>query len=373
MKNPFAFCLRLKALVYKEFLQLRRDPSSILIGAVLPILLILLMGYGISMDVKKIPLAVVMEDTSVMARDVVNFLSGSDYYSPQYVTSLTEGKELMNRREADAIIVLPPDFSKKLAKREGTAQIILYGVNPTTAQAAKNYIEAGFASYNAAHYMGYAKKGLVSVENRMWFNDANSSTWYFVPGLMMMVMTLVGVLLTALVMAKEWERGTLEAMFVTPAKVPEILLAKMIPYFILAMVGFFLCFLAARYLYDIPLHGSPVILLLSTVLYLLAALGLGLFISSTTKSQFLSCQIALMVGFLPSMMLSGFLFDLHSVPTAIGAVSRLLPQTCYLELLKTLFLAGNNWMLIGKNCCLLFLYGVIFLFLAYGATKKKVD
>ena len=372
MKNSFAFFLRLKALVHKEFLQLKRDTSSILIGAVLPIILILLMGYGISMDVKNVPIAVVMEDTSPDARNAVSFLSGSRYYNPKYVTSLAEGKELMDNRLADAIIVLPPDFSQKLAKREAKAQVILYGVNPTTAQSAKNYIESGFAAYNAAHYAGYANKGLVSLETRMWFNDANSSTWYFVPGLMMMVMTLVGVLLTALVMAREWERGTLESMFVTPAKVPEILLAKMIPYFFLAMGGFFLCFLAARYLYDIPLHGSLAVLLLSTVLYLLAALGLGLFISSSTKSQFLSCQIALMVGFLPSMMLSGFLFDLHSVPAVIGAVSRVLPQTCYLELLKTLFLAGNNWMLIGKNCLLLLGYGIVFLFLAYGATKKKV-
>ena len=269
-------------------------------------------------------------------------------------------------------MVLPPDFTAKTAQREGKVQIILYGVNPTTATAAKNYIEAGLAAYNANFYSGFAGNGLISIESRIWFNDANSSTWYFVPGLIMMVMTLVGVLLTALVMAREWERGTLESMFVTPAKVPEILLAKIIPYFVLAMFGFFLCLLASHFLYHVPLHGSLLLLLLATVLYLFVALGLGLMISSATKSQFLACQLSLLVGFLPSMMLSGFLFDLHSVPTWISVISHLLPQTYYLELLKTLFLAGNNWSLIGKNCLALAGYGVLFLFLARRMTRKKV-
>ncbi|ORU00639.1 ABC transport system, permease component YbhS [Anaerovibrio sp. JC8] len=367
------FFHRLLALIYKEYLQLRRDKSSILIGSVLPIILILIMGYGISLDVKNIPIAVVLEDTSPTARHAVSFLSGSEYFSPHFVTSFKEAEKLMGQRQVDAILTVPPDFSEKLQKRKGNLQLIIYGVNTTTANSVKGYVEAGVQSYNSNFYKGYMAKGLVTVENRIWFNDANSSTWYFVPGLIMLIMTLVGVFLTALVMAREWERGTLEAIFVTPVSVMELLLSKMVPYFGVAMVGFFLCIIASKFLYGIPLHGSFVILLLATILYLSVALGIGLMISSVTKSQFLSCQIAFMVGFLPSLMLSGFLFDLHSVPSWVSAIGHLLPATYYLELLKTLFLAGNEWEMIIKNCTVLFFYGLLFLGIAMHITKKRVE
>ena len=364
---------RLLALVKKEFLQLGRDRSSLLIGTVLPIILILIMGYGISLDVKNLPVAVVMEDTSPTARQAVKFLDGSAYFSPYYVTSFGEGEALLKQRQAEAILVVPPDFSSKLAHRDASLQLILYGVNPTTASTAKGYIEAGVQAYNASLYGSHAAHGLVTTVNRIWFNDANSSTWYFVPGLMMLILTLVGVFLTALVMAREWERGTMESMFVTPMRVVEILLAKMLPYFCLAMVGFFLCLLASRFLYGVPLHGSLLVLLLSTVLYLFVTLGIGLMISAVTKSQFLSCQVAMLVGFLPSLMLSGFLFDLHNAPAFVSAIGHILPPTYYLELIKTLFLAGNDWALVGRNCSILAGYGLLFFMAALRKTKKKVE
>ena len=364
---------RLLALVKKEFLQLGRDRSSLLIGTVLPIILILIMGSGISLDVKNLPVAVVMEDTSPTARQAVKFLDGSAYFSPYYVTSFGEGEALLKQRQADAILVVPPDFSAKLIQRDASLQLILYGVNPTTASTAKGYIEAGVQAYNASLYGSHAAHGLVTTVNRIWFNDANSSTWYFVPGLMMLILTLVGVFLTALVMAREWERGTMESMFVTPMRVVEILLAKMLPYFCLAMVGFFLCLLASRFLYGVPLHGSLLVLLLSTVLYLFVTLGIGLMISAVTKSQFLSCQVAMLVGFLPSLMLSGFLFDLHNAPAFVSAIGHILPPTYYLELIKTLFLAGNDWALVGRNCSILAGYGLLFFMAALRKTKKKVE
>lgn len=364
---------RLSALIRKEFLQLFRDNSSILIGAVLPIVLILIMGYGISLDVKNVPVAVVLEDSSPTAKETVSFLNGSEYFSPYYVTNFNDARKLMDDRKIDAILVIPPDFTANLYERTAKIQLILYGVNNTTATAVKGYIESGIQAYNAKFYGEFAKNGVVTIENRIWFNDANSSTWYFVPGLMMLIMTLVGIFLTALVMAREWERGTLEAIFVTPVKIFEILLSKMIPYFCLAMLGFLLCLIAARFLYGVPLHGSFAILLLATILYLFVALGIGLLISSATKSQFLSCQLALLVGFLPSMMLSGFIFDLHSVPEWVNAIGHVIPPTYYLELLKSLFLAGNNWELIIKNCSILTLYAIFFIGLALKVTRKRVE
>lgn len=371
------FMRRLSALVHKEFLQIFRDSSSILIGAVLPIVLILLIGYGITLDVRNVPIAVVLSDASPTAQDTLSFLDGSDYYSPRYVTSMEDAEKLMRERKVDAILQVPPDFSKKLLRGEAQIQLILYGVDSATATAVQGYIEGSVRGVNLRRFESSPKSspsgGVITVESRMWFNDVNSSTWYFVPGLMMLIMTIVGVFLTSLVMAREWERGTLEAIFVTPVRLPELLLAKMIPYFTLAMLGFLLCLVAARFLYDIPMHGSLFLVLLSSVLYLFVALAIGLTISSVTKSQFLACQVSLIVSFMPALMLTGFLYDLRCVPEWIGSIGQVLPPTYYLELLKSLFLSGSTWEMIGKNCTILVLYAVFFLGLALKVTKKKVE
>lgn len=370
----FGFSRRLRALVRKEFLQLGRDRSSLLLGVFLPLLLILLIGYGISLDVKNVPIAVVLEDASPAARRAVSFLDGSDYFSPYYVTSLKEGESLLRRRDAEAILVLPPDFSRQLAHGEARAQAILYGVNTTTAMTAQGYLEAGFmamaaeAAYSTPHAPGY-----VTTESRLWFNDANTSTWFFIPGLIMLIMTIVGVFLTAVVMAREWERGTFESLFVTPVQAAELILAKMIPYFCVAMAGMILCLLAGRFLYELPLRGSLLLILGTSMLYLIVALGIGLTISAVTKKQFVACQIALLVSFLPSVMLSGFLFDLHSQPLVIRVISQLFPTTYYLQILKSLFLTGNHWPLLVKNSLLLAGYAVFFLGLAGHITRKKVQ
>ena len=369
------FSRRLRALVHKEFLQLGRDRSSLLLGVVLPLLLILLIGYGISLDVKNVPTAVVLEDASPTARDAVSFLDGSPYFSPRYVTSMKEAGRLLKSRDVDVILRLPPDFSRRLAQGDAKAQAVLYGVNTTTAMSAQAYLEAGFAALAAQESAVLTQEpaGQAAVESRLWFNDANTSAWFFIPGLIMLIMTIVGVFLTAVVMAREWERGTFESLFVTPVRAAELILAKMIPYFCVAMAGMGLCLIAGRFLYELPMRGSLLLILGVSMLYLVVALGIGLTISAVTKNQFVACQIALLVSFMPSLMLSGFMFDPHSQPVVIRAISRLFPTTYYLELLKSLFLAGNNWPLLIKNSLLLTIYAVFFLALAGKITRKKVE
>lgn len=369
------FSRRLRALVHKEFLQLGRDRSSLLLGVVLPLLLILLIGYGISLDVKNVPTAVVLEDASPTARDAVSFLDGSPYFSLRYVTSMKEAERLLKSRDVDVILRLPPDFSRRLAQGDAKAQAVLYGVNTTTAMSAQAYLEAGFAALAAQESAVLTQEpaGQAAVESRLWFNDANTSAWFFIPGLIMLIMTIVGVFLTAVVMAREWERGTFESLFVTPVRAAELILAKMIPYFCVAMAGMGLCLIAGRFLYELPMRGSLLLILGVSMLYLVVALGIGLTISAVTKNQFVACQIALLVSFMPSLMLSGFMFDPHSQPVVIRAISRLFPTTYYLELLKSLFLAGNNWPLLIKNSLLLTIYAVFFLALAGKITRKKVE
>ncbi len=371
------FSRRLYSLVKKEFRQLWRDNSSLLIGIFLPILLIFLMGYGLSFDVDHVPTAIVLEDPSPTAHDMLSFTNGSKYFDPYYMTSMHEAEELMRDRKVDAIIRVPPDFTRALYSQRGKVQVILHGIDSTTATTIKGYIESGIAQWqsaNLARLLGStASVGAIGVTTRIWFNDANTSTWYLVPGLLVMVTTLVGVFLTALVMAREWERGTLEALFITPVRPIEILLAKIIPYFCISMLGFFICLLSALFVFDVPLHGSLVILILVSMLYLCAALGLGLSISSLTKNQFLACQVSLVISLLPTMMLSGFIFDLRNAPAWVSAVGHVLPPTYYMELVKSLFLAGNNWQLIIKNSSILAAYAVFFLSLALHVTRKRLE
>lgn len=371
------FLRRLKALVRKEFKQLLRDNSSLMIGIAVPILLIFLMGYGISMDVKRVPTAVVIDDPSPTVEDMLSFMDGSEYFDPYYPPSMKDAVALMDSRTVDAIVRIPSDFTESLYQHRANIQIILYGVDASNANVMKGYLEGainGWLARNQQKFMGSSQRvGAITVVNRMWFNDANTSTWYFIPGLIVLVITISGVFLTSMVMAKEWERGTLEALFVTPVKVLEILLSKMIPYFCVAMVGFSLCVAASQLLFDVPMHGSFIIILLCTMLYLFVALGVGLMISSITKNQFLASQMALVLSMMPTMMLSGFLFDLRSVPLVVKMVGYALPPTYYMQLLKTLFLAGNNWSLILKNCTILVLYAIFFISMAFRVTQKRVE
>ncbi len=371
------FLVRLNALTVKEFRQIMRDPSSILIGLILPCVLIFIFGYGLSLDVNNIPVAVVMDKPSPVAQKVFSGLTGSRYFSPCWMSSMQEAEELMRRREVDAILHTASDFDRRLKRGEAEVQLILHGADSTTATLIQQYT-AGLLALRMRSELDMGKRpvsptGSVEVVPRIWFNEAGTSTWYLVPGLVVIIMTLVGAFLTALVMAREWERGTLESLFVTPAGRAEILLSKIIPYFLLGFIGLLLCLAAARWMFGVPMRGSLWLFFLCSSLYLLVALGLGLIISSLTRSQFLASQIALIVSFLPAVILSGFLFDLRSVPTIVRAVGSILPATYFMEILKTLFLAGDNMNIILRNNAALVGYIVLFMAVAAHFTRKKLD
>ena len=370
--NHFAFFRRLAALTRKEFHQLLRDRGSILLGIVLPLVLILIIGYGLSLDVKNVAVAVVLEDSSPTARETLRFLDGSDYFAPTYLHARAEAEEMMRRHEADAILVVPSDFSETLYRGTARLELLLNGVEATTAMSAQGYFEGIILQQALKNSLKNRPVGHAEIINRVWFNDANTSTWFFVPGLLMLVLTIVGVFLTAVVMAREWERGTFEALFVTPVQSIELVLSKMIPYFVIAMTGMVLCLIVGHLLYDLPMRGSLVLILGTAMLYLAMALGLGLVISALTKNQFLACQMALLLSFLPTVMLSGFLFDLQSAPLVIRLVSTLLPMPYFLQLLKSLLLTGNYWPFVLKNSAVLLGFAAFFIGTAFRLTRKKV-
>ena len=365
---------RVWALVRKETYQIARDPSSIAIGVVLPVLLILLFGYGLSLDVRHVPIAVVLEDTSPAARELAAGFQLSPYFDVQLLTSMPRAQALMLARQVDGIVRIRPDFARHLSLGDAEVQVLVHGTDANRARIIQGYAQGAvsqWAGRQAAEGREVAP-GPVILRERLWFNDANESHYFLVPGLIVLIMTLIGATLTALVMAREWERGTLEALFVTPIRADEIVLGKTIPYFMLGMVGLALCLLSARFLFHVPFRGSVLVLTGTSMLYLLVVLGIGLLISSAVKSQLVASQVALLVTFMPAVMLSGFLFDLRSMPAPVRLITYALPARYYVTLLQTIFLAGDVWGVLLPNTAVLASMAAVLLLLTRGVTRKRL-
>lgn len=371
------FWTRLYALVKKETWQMLRDRSNLAVGLALPVALILLFGYGLSFDVKNAPLAVVMDDTSPTARQAVSGLQGSPYLRPRWAGSMPDAEHMLRAGEVDGIVRVPVDFSRQLGANQARVQLIVNGVDQGTATTIEGYVAGALASAalnqldRSAGDTG-ATPGITLVQ-RMWFNEAGNSTWYLVPGLIALVMTLIGAFLTSLLIAREWERGTLESLFVTPVRPLELVLAKLTPYMVIGAIDLALCLLAAVFLFHVPMRGSLWVVSLASLLYLTVSLLLGLVISGATRNQFVASQLALLVSFMPAMMLSGFVFDLRNMPVVIRVISQALPATHFMALIKTLFLAGNDWPMILSKCGILVLYIVVLTIATWFTLRKRLD
>ena len=365
---------RVRALVRKEVRQMVRDPSSIAMGVVLPVILILLFGYGLSLDVTNVKVAVVLQDPSPDVTELVSGFQLSPYFDAQFLTSMPQAQELMRDREIDGIVLVRSDVARNLNLEDAQVQVVVNGTDSNHARIVQGYAQGAIGQWVArrAAEGRTVNVGPVSVVERLWFNEANDSHYFLVPGLIVLVMTLIGAFLTTMVMAREWERGTLEALFVTPVRVDEILLGKIIPYFAQGMVGLVLCLFAAKFLFHVPIRGSVWLLAGTSMLYLLVALSIGLVISSLTKSQFVASQITLLATFLPALMLSGFLFDLRSMPTAVRLLTYVLPARYYVALLQTLFLAGDVWGVVLPNAAVLAGMAIALLLLTRLVTQKKL-
>jgi ABC-2 type transport system permease protein len=351
-----------------------RDASSIAIGIVLPVILILLFGYGLSLDVTNVPMAVVLEEPSPDAFDLAAAYQLSPTFDARLITSMPEAQRLMLARKIDAIVRIQSDFERDMKQGNADVQILVHGTDANRGRIIQAYAQGAVGNWSlrrAAEGRG-APAGPVIIQDRLWFNDANESRYFLVPGLIVLIMTLIGSFLTTLVMAREWERGTLEALFVTPVRVGEILLGKTIPNFVLGMIGLVLCVVTAKFLFHVPLRGSLWLLTVSSMLYLVVALAIGLLISAAVKSQFVASQITILITFLPALMLSGFLFDLRSMPTFVRAITYVLPARYFVTVLQTVFLAGDVWNVIVPSMLVLVLMAVVLLTIVRVATQKTL-
>lgn len=375
--KSLGFFTRLFALIRKEMRQMLRDRSNLLVGFLLPLVLILLFGYGVSFDVSNVRLAIVLDDNSPGVRTLLSGLDGSRYISPLRVRSMKEAVRMVNKAEAEAILHVPNSFSSDLPSGEAKIQLLLNGVDSSTASALSGYVSGALAlpSQKKLDRSGHASSstGKVTIVQRVWFNEASQSTWYLVPGLIVLIMTLIGAFLTSLLIAREWERGTLESLFVTPVRPTELVIAKLIPYIMVGMIDLAICLFAAKYLFHVPIRGSLGVIIFTSFLYLMVSLCLGLFISGATKSQFNASQLALLLSFLPALILSGFVFDLRNVPILIRTVSHLLPATHFMGLVKTLFMVGDYWPFILRDSGILSLYVVVFVLATRWTLRKRLD
>jgi ABC-2 type transport system permease protein len=367
---------RLRGLVRKEFLQIARDPSSIAIAFFMPLFLLFLFGYGVSLDAENVPVAVVAEQHDSDSAEFTAALRGSRYFRVYPMERLPEATRALLAGQVDAIVHLRANFAAGLqGPGAGRIQILVNGVDANTGRLIQGYLEGAWLTWlrQRARDQGHDLEVPVEMEHRVWFNAELRSRNYLVPGLVVVIMTLIGALLTALVMAREWERGTMEALMVTPVGIAEILLGKLIPYFLLGTGGLLLSVAMALFLFEVPLRGSFWVLLATSCLFLLVALGMGLFISSVAKNQFVAGQVAIITTFLPAFLLSGFIFDIGSMPPAVQAITHVIAARYFVSIVGTLFLAGDVWQVILPNALALVLMAAVFLGLTWRNTRKRLE
>ena len=368
--------MRLRGLVRKEFLQILRDPSSIAIAFLMPVVLLLLFGYGVSLDAEHVPIALVVEAPSAATASFTGAIEGSRYFAPVTMRTMREAVAALQRREVDGIVHLRGDFAREVWRPGGAAiQVVVNGIDANNSRLISGYIEGVWATWleHWARDRGAALRVPVQIEPRVWFNSELRSRNFLVPGLVAVIMTLIGALLTAMVMAREWERGTMEALMVTPVGMREVLLGKLIPYFVLGMGGMALSVAMAVGLFAVPLRGSLWVLFACSSLFLLAALGMGLLISTLAKNQFVAGQVAIIVTFLPAFILSGFIFDIGSMPPVVQLLTHVLAARYFVAILQTVFLAGNVWAVIAPNALALLVMAAVFLGLTRRQARKRLE
>ncbi len=368
--------MRLFAMVRKEWLQILRDPSSLAIAFVLPFVLLLIFGYGVSLDARDVPVALVVEQPGPETERFTAGFEQSDYFRPQRYLTIQEAEKALEERLVQGIVWLREDFTDRLMDgRQSSIGVIVDGVNANQARILEGYVEAVRLRWLAAFAQsrGLDVSPPIDLEQRVWFNSAVVSRDFLVPGLIAVIMTLIGALLTAMVVAREWERGTLEALLVTAMRAPEFLLGKLIPYFALGMGGMFITVAMATWVFDVPLRGSLWVLLLASALFMAAALGMGLLISIVAKNQFVAGQIAIIVTFLPAFILSGFIFDIRSMPEAIQVLTHIIPARYFVSILQTVFLAGDIWRVILPNMAALAAMAALFLILVRRRFRKSLE
>jgi ABC-2 type transport system permease protein len=368
---------RLWALCRKESYQIVRDPSSILVAFILPVILLFVMGYAINLDADHMRIGLLLEDSGPAAVRLEQTLRASRYFEIHPGTSREGLVTRLAHGEIRGIVIIRSDFSSKLKQGHGDAgiQVLTDGAEPNTAAFIGAYTRGAFDTWQQglAADLGTHPAPVLDLRLRSWFNPSNVSRNFLVPGSIAVVMTIIGALLTSLVVAREWERGTMEALLATPVTKAELLASKIIPYYVLGMLAMILCLGVSVFLMGVPFRGSLLALFGISTLFLGSALGMGLFLSTVLRSQFNAALAALTSAFLPALMLSGFVFEIDSMPKILQFLTRIIPARYFASSLQTLFQAGTVGALLWVNALGLGLLMGFWLGLTAWKTKRDLD
>jgi len=372
---------RMYVIAKKEVVQILRDPRSLAIVIAMPAILVLLFGYGVNLDQKGLPMYVCDQDSSQQSQDLLKHFQASPYFKIVRVTSnIACVQGALDSGSAKMGIVIPWDFSKRLSEG-GSVQVqaLVDASDDNTANLLIGYTQGVMQSYSSEvqiswlrHHGQALQSTAINVETRTWYNEDLASSSFIIPGVLALVMSVIGAFLTSLTIAREWERGTMEQLISTPVSATEIMLGKLAPYFVLGMVDTVVCALIALYWFRVPFRGSFLTLLFSSALFMIVVLALGFFISVLAKNQFAASQIALLVTFLPAFLLSGFLFSIEQMPVPLQWFTRIIPARYYVSVLKKIFLKGTPAAMLSSDLIPLAFFALALTILATRAFHKKL-
>ncbi len=377
----FVSMTRLLAIARKEFIQLYRDPRSLAIIFLMPLLLLLLFGYAVTLDITQVLVAVYDQERSEKSRDFVHRFAQSRYFHiAAEVRGYNELTSLIDRRDAQIGLVIPNNFSRLLSSgRPAAVQLLLDGSDANTANIILGYARAVVQGYSQEILLDYlGRQGVtdrrvpVELRPRVWFNEELESKNYIVPGLIALIMAVIGALLTSLTIAREWERGTMEQLIATPVKKLELILGKLLPYYLLVFLDVVLAMIVGVVIFQVPFRGSLPLFFFLSSLFLFVVLGQGFLISVIAKSQMLANQMALVSTFLPAFLLSGFMFSIANMPIPLQLVTLLVPARYFVTILHGLFLKGIGLRVLWVQMLALMLFVALVAALAYRRFSKTI-
>jgi ABC-2 type transport system permease protein len=366
---------RLRAVARKEMLQLRRDRRSLILAFVLPLVLLVLYSYAISWDVRDISTAVVDQDDSAKSRELLDALRASGYFTLTHaLPRVADAEPLIDAGRVQLLLVVPPDFSRRLGSgRPAELQAIVDGSDANTATIVFGYAQAVVQDFSANVLLrGVHARLPLTADTRVWFNEELVSRNMIVPGLVAVIMMIIAAMLTSLTIAREWERGTMEQLAATPVTRLEVVLGKLLPYLGIGLVDVVLISVAGVLIFHVPFRGSPLLFLVLSTAYLIGVLGLGLFISAVTKSQLLATQMGMILTFLPSFLLSGFMFAISAMPPVLRVLTYVVPARYYLVVTRGIFLKGVGVHVLFVQGLLMIAFAAVGLALAVRAFRKEL-
>jgi ABC-2 type transport system permease protein len=366
--------VRIKAIARKEIIQIRRDRLSLAMAFLMPVILLFIYGYAVTFDVDRIETVVYDMDKSSMSRELINEFSQSGYFTiAAYLDRYEEMDYWLDRGKAKVAIAIPVDFSKRVrAGKDARIEVILDGSNSNTASIAQGYIFAIAEAY-PRRLGGGAITPLIDSRSRVWYNTELRSKNFIIPGLIAVIMAVIVALLTSLTVAREWDRGAMEQLISTPVKPVELVLGKLIPYFIIGFIDTALTILMSTLLFDVPLRGSIPLLLILSSIFLFGGLSTGIFISIVAKTQVVASQMAMLNSFLPAFLLSGFIFSISNMPGPLQVVTYIIPARYFVTILKGIFLKGIPLSFLLWETVLLSVYGLVVFMLAVKKFRKRID